>query len=94
MKTPYTLSTDYAELFELIQDGSVIAGFVTTEKYTDDIARIRKRSDGDYTLGVRGHEYLSLPVYWRDFPEGYLGNTEKEAFAIICESVNLRWIKP
>lgn len=78
MKTPYTLSTDYAELFRLIQDGTVFFGMM--KHLNQDIPATIFKKDG----------------YWIDSEFGAFKNEKitQEQFAAMCQSVNLRWIKP
>lgn len=78
MKTPYPLSTDYPLLFDLIQDGSMIFGMM---KYLNqDIPAMIFKKDG----------------YWIGSEFGTFENEKstREQFAAMCESVNLKWIKP
>lgn len=77
MKIPYTLSTDYAELFDLIQDGTAILGMM--KHLNLDIPAIIYKRDGywiDSEFGTFANE-----------------KSTQEQFASMCELVNLRWIK-
>ena len=94
MTTPYNLSTDYEGLFALLQQGNTIVGFVQSDRYVDDVVKIQRFENGTIRLMARGIEYSSLPDYWREFPKAYGTGTEIEAFRSVCESVNLKWVKP
>lgn len=78
MKTPYTLSTDYAELFELIQDGTHYLGIVGYKP------AVVYKHEGSYCIAS---EDIIRYLYERDKPTF-------QDFERICKQTNLRWIVP
>ena len=84
MKTPYTLSTDYALLFELIQDGTAIAGFV----HGSVPITIFKSVGGNYHWKDKSFDFAFYESIDSDIER------EKEIFQELSNAVNLRWIKP
>ena len=93
IKTPYQLSTDYEALYNLLQDGSVLAGFVCSYEDKTYLVQIEKNDDDKSTLFTCGTDYYaSVPSWWMELPK--YGNTELEAFISVCQSVKLEWIVP
>lgn len=85
MKTPYTLSTDYALLFELIQDGSVYMGIIRgPQVYTDDRPATVYKDGQSYIIQSPGNSFVK-PASMKP---------TKEDFIQICHISNLRWIVP
>jgi hypothetical protein len=79
MKTPYTLSTDYAELFDLIQDETAIAGICEYKENHDSPALIFKKEG--YWIDSKN-------------PVSFHENSSKAHFEMMCEHYKVRWIKP
>lgn len=91
MTTPYNLSTDYAELYRLIQNGQTLVGFVEKKP---ELVSIVKFYDGSILIGIKpdGHAFLmpDNPIFPEEDPkEAFF----KEFFAT-CKSLNLKFIKP
>jgi hypothetical protein len=92
MKTPYTLSNDYELLWNLIQEGNRLSGWVTVQpshtdaKIAPRIVSFGLRDDGDYTIGSPGIDYAGH----RDHPE----LNEKEAFIADCTAAGIQYIVP
>lgn len=84
MKTPYALSTDYALLFELIQDGSHCFGLLGYKQAKCDDPAVVYKYEGGYCIA--SNEIIRyLPA--RD-------NPTLQDFERICKQTNLRWIVP
>jgi len=87
MKTPYILSTDYAQLWELLQEGHEVAAFVTDYEQRRQPPRLASArlvsvsitKDNLYAIGQRGFLFT--------------GKSSQE-FLEDCEDTNLRWILP
>lgn len=91
MNPAYILSTNYEKLYELIEAGHTVAGFVTTESYTNDIVQIRNNGVGDLQICARGIIYGEVPNYWKDYqPEA----SEIGLFKASCQSLRLQYIVP
>lgn len=94
MNSLYNLSTDYQELFALICQGHIVAGFVDyvrggTTPVMRDICQIARHHPWDIFIGVRGTSYGYVYSYMvKHFPD------EEAAFVRTCENVNLAWIVP
>ena len=81
MKTPYTLSTDYSELFDLIQDGTVYMGFAEHSPRIKHFAAIIFKSEHGYIIRS-------------EHGAGIHPDSGRQSFVAMCESVNIKWIKP
>ena len=91
MNPAYILSTNYEKLYELIEAGATVAGFVTTESYTNDIVQIRNNGVGDLQIWARGIIYGEVPNYWKDYqPEA----SAIGLFKASCQSLHLQYIVP
>jgi len=91
MNPSYILSTNYEKLYSLIEAGHTVAGFVTTESYTNDIVQIRNNGVGDLQICARGIIYGEVPNYWKDYqPEA----SEIGLFKASCQSLRLQYIVP
>lgn len=78
MKTPYTLSTDYAELFDLIQDGTHYLGI------SNEGPVVVYKLAGGYRITSQD---IIRYLQGRD-------NPTFQDFERICQQTNLKWIKP
>jgi len=84
----YTLSRDYARLFDLLCTGQVLVGWVRYSESLRDVVKIERRAEFDIYIGVRGICYTDLGTFDREKGE------ERDVFAARCESVDLEWIEP
>ena len=88
----YKTSKDYERLYELVNNGFLVVGFVdfnysgSKPPFPRDVVKIQRR--GNYIdVGVRGRSYISTM--------GLLDNQdEKECFITDCNTVNLEFIDP
>lgn len=83
----YTLSRDYARLFDLLCTGQVLVGWVRYSESLRDVVKIERRAEFDIYIGVRGICYTDLGTFDREKGE------ERDVFAARCESVDLEWIE-
>ena len=92
--SPYKMSRNYSELFELICNGHEIPCFVdysyldNDERVYRDICRVRRRGEFDISFGARG-------IGYGDISSWHKGNGEREldAFVRLCEMLNVEFIE-
>ena len=80
----YNLSTDYEELWNLIQKGFRIPAWIVYSKEYDepiyDLVEVKMAYMSDrYSIGVRGHGYDTF-------------DSDLKSFKMNCESLELRWV--
>lgn len=91
--TPYKMSRNYTELFDLICDGHEIPCFVDYSSRVDDnikyrdICRVRRRGEYDISFGARGIGYCDISSWHKEN-----GVREIDAFAELCKMLNIEFI--
>lgn len=91
----YNLSKDYEKLYNLILDGSIIAGYVDYQfaslvgkcEPSRDVCNIKK-IDKTIIIGARGIQYGGVDNY----EIKHFKKSEKELFIIDCNRMNLEFI--
>jgi hypothetical protein len=80
----YKLSTDYIQLWKLIQQGYRIPAWIKNQRYggeIQDIVEVKKNISGKYMVSTRGHGYEGLTNTREDFIE-------------TCEYYSLEYVMP
>jgi hypothetical protein len=92
--TPYRMSRNYTELFELICIGHEIPCIVDyffrdddVRKYRD-ICRVRRFAEFQISFGSRGVEYGSISSWHKEN-----GEREIDYFVELCKSLNVEFIE-
>lgn len=98
LKTPYKLSRDYAKLFELLAKGNTAVGFVDFRFNSDartwrDVVGIERSHPWSIAFYCRGRVYGDIDPSLQETYESR-GKAEGDAFAFLCEALNLEWIEP
>ncbi|MFS1428523.1 hypothetical protein LMH73_015580 [Vibrio splendidus] len=94
---PYSLSTNYSELFDRVSKGERIAAFFDrvfsdSEKVYRDICEVYIKNDV-VSVGVRGMAVIHIDDF--DVKLAKRDNvTIKSLFITDCKRINLGWIKP
>lgn len=92
--SPYKMSRNYTQLFELICNGHEIPCFVDYSfrdndvRSYRDICRVRRRTEFDISFGARG-------IGYGDISSWHKGNGEREldAFFGLCKRLNVEFIE-
>jgi hypothetical protein len=92
--TPYKMSRNYTQLFDLICDGHEIPCIVDysfrdddVRKYRD-ICRVRRFKEFEISFGTRGIGYGDVSSWHKE-----QGVREIDYFAELCESLNVEYIE-
>lgn len=92
--SPYRLSKNYTELFELISVGHEVPCFVDysfrdddTRKYRD-ICRVRRFKEFEISFGARGIGYGDVSSWHKEN-----GGREIDAFTDLCKMLNVEFIE-
>ena len=85
----YSLSRDYAKLFQMLLAGHKVAGFVTTNGYDNgDVVAVVRIRPWTILIGSRGISHATVyPFNEDDYP------TEEAAFIKAAEFAGLQWIE-
>jgi hypothetical protein len=92
--SPYKMSRNYTELFDLIANGHEIPCFVdysfrdNDKVKCRDICRVRRRADFDISFGARGIGYGEISSWSKEN-----GERELDAFYDLCEMLNVEFIE-
>lgn len=88
----YNLSSDYNELFNLVEKGLLMAVVIKdeTKGYSTPFFRLANilSTDGVINCGTLGISYFTLYAF-----EIEQFNTKQEAFEYYCNFYDLKWIK-
>lgn len=92
--TPYKISRNYTQLFDLICDGHEIPCFVDYSFRDDDlrkyrdICRVRRFREFEISFGSRGIGYGDVSSWHKE-----KGVREIDYFTELCESLNIEYIE-
>jgi hypothetical protein len=92
--TPYKISKNYTQLFELICIGHEIPCIVdysyrdNDKKIYRDLCRVRRPKDFFIMFGSRGIEYGSISSWHKEN-----GEREIDYFVELCKSLNVEFIE-
>ncbi len=92
--SPYKISRNYTELFELICNGHEIPCFVdysyldNDKRIYRDICRVRRRAEFDISFGARGIGYGDISSWHKG-----KGKIEIDVFIDLCERLNVEFIE-
>ena len=92
--TPYKMSRNYTELFDLICEGHEIPCFIDysfkdddVKKYRD-ICRVRRFVEFEISFGARGIGYGDVSSWHKE-----QGSREIDYFVELCKSLNVEFIE-
>lgn len=92
--TPYRMSRNYTELFELISVGHEVPCFIDysyrdndTHTYRD-ICRVRRFKEFDISFGARGIGYGDVSSWHKEN-----GEREIDVFSALCKMLNVEFIE-
>ena len=92
--SPYRMSRNYTQLFELICVGHEIPCFIDYSFRDDDkvkhrdICRVRRRGSFDISFGARGIGYGDISSWHKEN-----GERELDAFDDLCQMLNVEFIE-
>jgi hypothetical protein len=92
--SPYKMSRNYSELFELICNGHEIPCFVdysyrdNDERVYRDICSVRRRAEFDISFGARGIGYGDVSSWHKEN-----GGREIDVFVNLCKTLNVEFIE-
>ena len=92
--SPYKMSRNYTQLFELICNGHEIPCFVNYSYFDNekrvyrDICRVRRRAEFDISFGARGIGYGDVSSWHKG-----KGERELDNFIELCKMLNVEFIE-